>query len=160
MSHSTAARLLKEYTQESKDPNPAVKDLSPVSEDNVFKWTGWLQGISGTPYEGGEWLLDITIPERYPYVPPDMKFATPICHPNVHFMTGEICLDVLKNQWSPAWTISTACTAVRALLESPEPDSPLNIDAANLLRCGDQEGYDSLVRMYTHMYANGRIKRR
>jgi len=43
--------------------------------------------------------------------------------------TGEICLDVLRNQWSPAWTISTACTAVRALLESPEPDSPLNIDA-------------------------------
>ena len=43
--------------------------------------------------------------------------------------TGEICLDVLKSQWSPAWTISTACTAVRALLESPEPDSPLNIDA-------------------------------
>ena len=97
MSHSTAARLLKEYTRESKDPNPAVKDLSPLSEDNVFKWTGWLQGISGTPYEGssffpffsyrtgGEWLLDITIPERYPYVPPDMKFATPICHPNVHF---------------------------------------------------------------------------
>src|ERR1700685_2262050 len=81
MSHSTSARLLKEYTRESKDPNPAVKDLSPVSEDNVFKWTGWLQGISGTPYEGssflpvltdrtgGEWLLDITIPERYPYVP-------------------------------------------------------------------------------------------
>ena len=78
---------------------------------------------------------------------------------------------MLKNQWSPAWTISTACTAVRALLESPEPDSPLNIDAgkfvqfnsyaaANLLRCGDQEGYDSLVRMYTHMYAKGRIKRR
>jgi peroxin-4 len=98
MSHSTAARLLKEFTREAKDPNPAVKDLSPLSEDNVFKWRGWLQGISGTPYEGlivhtstsdliagGEWLLDITIPERYPYIPPDMKFITPICHPNVHF---------------------------------------------------------------------------
>jgi len=34
---------------------------------------------------GGEWLLDISIPDRYPYVPPDMKFVTPICHPNVHF---------------------------------------------------------------------------
>lgn len=49
--------------------------------------------------------------------------------------TGEICLDVLKSQWSPAWTISTACTAVRALLESPEPDSPLNIDVGNLIIC-------------------------
>ena len=43
--------------------------------------------------------------------------------------TGDICLDVLKSHWSPAWTMSTACTAVQALLESPEPDSPLNIDA-------------------------------
>ena len=83
------------------------------------------------------------------------------------FQTGEICLDVLRNQWSPAWTISTACTAVRALLESPEPDSPLNIDAgkslnrrqlmlANLLRSGDQEGYDCLVKLYTHMHAKSR----
>ena len=46
--------------------------------------------------------------------------------------TGEICLDVLKSQWSPAWTISAACTAVRALLESPEPDSPLNVDAGTI----------------------------
>jgi len=153
MSHSTVARLLKEFASESKDPNPAIRALSPVSEDDIFTWNGWLRGINSTPYEGGEWLLNITIPERYPYMPPEIKFSTPICHPNVHFQTGEICLDVLKGQWSPAWTISTACTAVRALLESPEPDSPLNVDAANLLRAGDQLGYDSLVRMYTHMYA-------
>ena len=106
MSHSTAARLIKEFARESKDPNPAVKDLSPVSEENVFKWTGWLQGITGTPYEGslffpnmlkglgGEWLLDISIPERYPYVPPDMKFTTPICHPNVHFKVHATALKV------------------------------------------------------------------
>jgi len=52
MSHSTAARLVKEFTRESKDPNPAISDLSPVSEDDLFKWKGWLQGIDGTPYEG------------------------------------------------------------------------------------------------------------
>jgi len=51
MSHSTAARLVKEFTRESKDPNPAVKDLSPVSDD-LFKWKGWLQGINGSSYEG------------------------------------------------------------------------------------------------------------
>jgi ubiquitin-protein ligase len=34
---------------------------------------------------GGEWLLEIIVPDRYPYVPPEMKFRTPICHPNVHF---------------------------------------------------------------------------
>jgi ubiquitin-protein ligase len=43
---------VKEYAKESKDPNPAIRDLSPVNDDNLFKWRGWLQGISGTPYEG------------------------------------------------------------------------------------------------------------
>lgn len=78
-----------------------------------------------------------------------MRFTSRIWHPNVswkvsvgsnaapiyHFAeayyskTGEICLDVLGSQWSPAWTLSSALTAVIALLDSPEPDSPLNVDA-------------------------------
>lgn len=52
MSHSTAARLLKEFASESKDPNPAIRALSPVSEDDIFTWNGWLRGINSTPYEG------------------------------------------------------------------------------------------------------------
>lgn len=113
MSHSTTARLIKEFTRESKDPNPAVKDLSPINEDNLYKWRGWLQGINGTSYEGtfvlfgkkkltsegGEWLLDIMIPEQYPYVPPDMRFITPICHPNVHFKVIKFLDSVLTVDW-------------------------------------------------------------
>jgi ubiquitin-protein ligase len=53
MSHSTAARLLKEFSSESKDPNPAVRNLSPVNEENLFTWRGWLRGIPGTSFEGG-----------------------------------------------------------------------------------------------------------
>ncbi|CAG8710706.1 4603_t:CDS:2 [Ambispora leptoticha] len=67
--------------------------------------------------------------------------------------TGEICLDILKSAWSPAWTLQSACMAIRLLLSTPEPNSPLNCDAANLIRCGDKMGYDSLVRMYTQIYA-------
>jgi ubiquitin-protein ligase len=52
MSHSTQTRLLKEFTTESKDPNPAIKDLAPVNDDDLRRWQGWLQGIKGTPYEG------------------------------------------------------------------------------------------------------------
>jgi ubiquitin-protein ligase len=52
MSHSTQTRLLKEFTNESKDPNPAIRELSPVNEDDLRRWQGWLQGIKATPYEG------------------------------------------------------------------------------------------------------------
>jgi len=73
---------------------------------------------------------------------------TPICHPNVHFQTGEICLDLLKTAWSPAYTISATLTSIHQLLTSAEPDSPLNIDIAQLLRQGDSMGAESLIRYY------------
>lgn len=102
---------------------------------------------------GGLWSITIKIPSSYPLHPPEMHFDTPICHPNIHPTSGEVCLDVLKNQWTPAWTISSACTAVQAMLSDPEPDSPLNIDAANLARSSDSLAYESLVKYYTQRYA-------
>lgn len=40
-----------------------------------------------------------------------------------------------------------------ALLEDPEPDSPLNVDAAAVYRAGDRVAYKGLCRMYTLLYA-------
>lgn len=67
--------------------------------------------------------------------------------------TGEICLDILKAAWSPAWTLQSTCQAIVALMSDAAPDSPLNCDAGNLLRAHDMRGYNSLARMYTVEYA-------
>lgn len=131
---------------------------------------------------GGLWKLDIRIPENYPLAPPEVRFVTPICHPNVHFkvtlipppflspltlvylnlsvakarrlsdQTGEICLDLLKTSWSPAYTITQTLSSIHQLLTDPEPDSPLNVDVASLLRQGDRVGAEGLVRFYTGEY--------
>ena len=73
--------------------------------------------------------------------------------------TGEICLDILKTAWSPAWTLQSTCQAIAALMSDSAPDSPLNCDAGNLLRGGDVRGYNSLARMYTLEHATGGTKR-
>lgn len=53
-----------------------------------------------------------------------MRFITRVWHPNVSSASGAICLDVLKDQWSPALTLKTALLSLQALLSSPQPDDP------------------------------------
>ncbi|KAF2137494.1 uncharacterized protein K452DRAFT_257560 [Aplosporella prunicola CBS 121167] len=148
-SQTPAKRLLVELQTYQTDPNDALLHLGPVSDDELTRWTAVMKGPTGTPYENGRWLLTINIPPNYPLTAPIIKFVTPICHPNVHFKTGEICLDTLKTAWSPAFTISSTMTCVHQLLTSAEPDSPLNIDIAQLFRQGDKLGAESLIRFYT-----------
>lgn len=45
-------------------------------------------------------------------------------HPNISSQSGAICLDILKDQWSPALTLKTALLSIQALLSAPEPDDP------------------------------------
>ncbi|KAF2770818.1 ubiquitin-conjugating enzyme [Teratosphaeria nubilosa] len=147
-------RLLKELDQHRKDPSPAVSRLEPVSDNDLLHLTATLQGPEGTAYEGGHWHLQIQIPASYPNAPPTLHFTTPCCHPNVSFQTGEICLDLLKTSWTPAYTVVRTLEAVQMLLsEGGDAESPLNVDLARLVREGDFVGAEGLVRFYTRLYA-------
>ncbi|CZT18851.1 related to ubiquitin conjugating enzyme (UbcJ) [Ramularia collo-cygni] len=150
-------RLIKELDAYRRDPSPVVPRLEPQSDDNLFSLIADLKGPEGTAYEGGLWTLQITVPQTYPNNPPEITFRTPCCHPNINFKTGEICLDLLKSAWTPAYSIVKTLEAVQMLLGSEgNPDSPLNIDIAKLLRAGDVLGAEGLVRFYTRMLAMGR----
>ena len=58
-----------------------------------------------SPYSGGVFFLAIHFPTDYPFKPPKVNFTTRIYHPNIN-SNGSICLDILRDQWSPALTIS------------------------------------------------------
>jgi len=93
--------------------------------------------------------LSIRCGTDYPLAPPTIVFQTRVFHPNVHFGKGDVCLDILKKEWSPAWGLQAACRAVMALLSDPDADSPLNCDAGNMVRGGDKLAYWTTAEMYT-----------
>jgi peroxin-4 len=155
-SKSSSGSALKRLTHELSDlrntPNDAFLHLGPATDEDLFYWEAVLKGPRDqtSPYYHGLWLLEISIPSNYPNHPPKIQFKTPICHPNVHFQTGEICLTLLTSEhWAPTYTLSSTMGAIQQLLSDPGLDSPLNVDVANLYRDGDSVGAEGLVRYWT-----------
>jgi hypothetical protein len=70
-----------------------------------FHWQATIMGPGDSPYSGGVFFLSIAFPTDYPFKPPKVNFTTRIYHPNIN-ANGSICLDILRDQWSPALTIS------------------------------------------------------
>ena len=75
---------------------------------------------TGSPYAGGVYFLDIHFPPDYPFKPPKLTFRTRIYHCNIN-SNGQICLDILKDQWSPALTISKVLLSICSLLTDANP---------------------------------------
>ena len=113
-------RLKKEAANFDKDNLENIQ--LKVNPNNIRDWRARIAGPQGSYYEGYVFDLKIDIGESYPIFPPKISFITKIFHPNVYFETGEICLDILKKEWSPAWSIASACIAVSSLLAEPAAD--------------------------------------
>ncbi|KAJ4749273.1 Ubiquitin-conjugating enzyme family protein [Rhynchospora pubera] len=96
-------RILKELKDLQKDP-PTSCSAGPAGED-MFHWQATIMGPPDSPYSGGVFLVNIHFPPDYPFKPPKVAFKTKVFHPNIN-SNGSICLDILKEQWSPALTIS------------------------------------------------------
>ncbi|OBT53299.1 hypothetical protein VE04_07242 [Pseudogymnoascus sp. 24MN13] len=117
-----------------RDRRQREERLEPVDTDDLFKWEAVVKGRGlGGGDEDGRWLLEIEVPEQYPNAPPKVRFRTRVVGSNVDFETGEVCLDLLKDNWSPAYTLEKTVEAVALMLANPGVDSPLNVDVAALV---------------------------
>lgn len=148
--------------------NPAVSDLradepsavlfvllcffSAVQGDDMFHWQATIMGPGESPYAGGVFLVSIHFPPDYPFKPPKVNFQTKVYHPNIN-SNGAICLDILKEQWSPALTVSKVLLSICSLLTDPNPDDPLVPEIANIYK-QDRAKYEDTARSWTQKYAS------
>eukprot|EP00750_Incisomonas_marina_P027047 INCI6098.1.p2 GENE.INCI6098.1~~INCI6098.1.p2 ORF type:complete len:165 (+),score=26.33 INCI6098.1:181-675(+) len=123
-------RVINEYKKLLK-AKQEVGVMAEPNADNICNWDATMLGPQDTIWEGGTFHLKIHFPPDYPQKPPEVKFVTKMFHPNI-YENGSICLDTLQDQWSPAISIPALLTAIRSLLDAPNPDSPANKTASTM----------------------------
>ena len=146
---SSQIRLEKELKLISQ--NTTENFSAGLKDDNIFEWQATIMGPTGTPYQNGIFKLRLLFTNDYPFKPPKINFITKIYHPNINSQ-GVICLDILKNNWSPALTISKILLSICSLLSDPNPNDPLEIDIANLYKTNLDE-YSKIAKEWTSQFA-------
>ena len=90
-----------------------------------------IKGPDDSPFQNGVYLIKFTIDlTTYPFKAPKAEMLSNIYHPN--FNKSSICIDILQDQWSSALTLFSVVKSLENLLSDPNPDSPLNSDAADM----------------------------
>lgn len=133
---------MRDFKRISSDP-PAGVSASPTP-DNVLTWNAVIIGPAETPFEDGTFRLLLQFDESYPNKPPQVRFVSSMFHPNV-YASGELCLDILQNRWSPTYDVAAILTSVQSLLNDPNTSSPANVEASNLYK-DHQKEYRKRVR--------------
>ncbi|KAL3016471.1 hypothetical protein AAZX31_06G215000 [Glycine max] len=145
-------RIIKETQRLLSEPAPGIS-ASP-SEENMRYFNVMILGPTQSPYEGrGVFKLELFLPEEYPMAAPKVRFLTKIYHPNIDKL-GRICLDILKDKWSPALQIRTVLLSIQALLSAPNPDDPLSENIAKHWKSNEAEAVET-AKEWTQLYASG-----
>ncbi|XP_074168881.1 ubiquitin-conjugating enzyme E2 E1 isoform X1 [Rhinolophus sinicus] len=142
-------RIQKELADITLDPPPNCS--AGPKGDNIYEWRSTILGPPGSVYEGGVFFLDITFTPEYPFKPPKVTFRTRIYHCNINSQ-GVICLDILKDNWSPALTISKVLLSICSLLTDCNPADPLVGSIATQYMTNRAE-HDRMARQWTKRYA-------
>ncbi|XP_060963509.1 constitutive photomorphogenesis protein 10-like [Cannabis sativa] len=147
---ASGKRIQREMAELNTDP--PLDCSAGTKGDNLYHWVATIIGPQGTPYEGGIYFLDITFPSDYPFKPPKVVFKTRIYHFDVDSV-GNVSLEILKDGWSPALTITKVLIAIRKIFTDPDPcNNPLVPGIAHLYMV-DKAKHDKIAAEWTLRFA-------
>ncbi|CAH7352937.1 Ube2e1 [Phodopus roborovskii] len=150
---ASRSRWISEFEASQGNLSEGLREvvLAGPKGDNIYEWRSTILGPPGSVYEGGVFFLDITFTPEYPFKPPKVTFRTRIYHCNINSQ-GVICLDILKDNWSPALTISKVLLSICSLLTDCNPADPLVGSIATQYMTNRAE-HDRMARQWTKRYA-------
>ncbi|KAF9244275.1 ubiquitin-conjugating enzyme/RWD-like protein [Melanogaster broomeanus] len=145
----TMKRIHREIADAKKEDLGTIT-LAPT-QDSLYHWKGTIPGPQGSSYEGGVFNVDIQLPPDYPFSAPKVTFSTRIYHMNISDKGG-ICIDILKQNWSPALSLFKVMLSLSSLLTDPNPHDPLVPSiATEYMR--NRAQHDRTARRWTELYA-------
>ena len=142
-------RIQLEWKRIDKNPIPNI-DIKPIN-NNLRYLNVTIMGAKDTPYQDGKFTVHMFLTKEYPMEAPKVQFKTKIYHPNINSI-GQVCLDILKDKWSPAIQIRSLVLSIMALMSSPNPDDPLNNEAAEQWKSNLSDAH-KIAEEYTKKYA-------
>ena len=135
-------RLKNELNEFKKYQNENFEVSLPNIND-IYSWDAIIYGPKDTIYENGKFKLSIFIPEHYPFESPVIKFITPMYHPNIS-SNGDICLNIIRDEWSPVLCIRQVLLGICVLLNNPNPNDPMRNNIAEIYK-SDVKQYEKNV---------------
>ncbi|EEH20074.2 hypothetical protein PABG_02333 [Paracoccidioides brasiliensis Pb03] len=148
-------RIARELNELMESP-PAGISVNLANDSDLYNWKVSMQGPEASPYKGGKFTINLSLPTDYPFKPPTVSFGTKIYHPNVtNDDKGSMCLGMLKSdEWKPSSRISAVLEFARQLLVEPMPDDAVEARIAEQYR-DDRKRYNEIARDWTRKYAMG-----
>ncbi|KAJ2904418.1 BNot4 ring domain in complex with Ubc4 [Zalerion maritima] len=158
---SASRRLAKELRDYHRLQDSATESEQPLGYilepkgDDIFLWKGTVIGPLGSPYAGGLFFFDISLPTDYPFKPPAVALATRMYHP-ILTVGQKVCMSFLcDDQWSPATTIMRVMEAIiQDFMININPDTSHihNMEAATYFK-NDRLKFDQVARDWTQRFA-------
>lgn len=141
-----------------------LRDLQSIKDDKEWNFTATpddsdlskiiatFPGPKNSPYESGVFAVEFNVPTEYPLKPPRASFATRIFHPNISSQTGAICLDILKEKWTPVYNLLSILVSLQQLLDSPNAEDPQDAEVAKVYRENPEE-FKRIAKSWSDQYA-------